>query len=489
MGRFGERAPIGPGSRSPSMPAPRVAITPASIAIGLVAAAFTAFTPSIFNDGDTWMHIAAGQWMLNAGVAVQADPFSYTFAGKPWQAHEWLSEVVMALVWRAGGWSGIALLFATAAGATAALLTRHVGRWLNDLPLVGVVVLGLGCITPSLLARPHMLALVCLELWTAELVIARAEARLPSWMRLLPIMLVWANLHGSFLFGLGLLGAFGLEAGWERRHEGARALAPWAALIAAAALASMISPYGLQNLLFPLRLNGMKTLSGIGEWAPMNVATDPAFEIALLAGIFVLLWKRVRLSLLPLLLLLLLVDLSLHHVRHLLLFGVVAPLLIAQPLAEALEGQKANAARGPWPVAAGVLLATALAVARLTIPIIPANSAAAPGAALAHVPASLRAQPVFNAYPFGGYLIFNGVRPYIDSRAELFGDAFLTNYLKLQDDPAALSRELAARNVAWTMLEPGSRLAILLGESPGWRQLYADHYAVVYVRQPPAPRP
>lgn len=300
-------------------------------------------------------------------------------------------------------------------------------------------------------------------------------------------MVVWANLHGSFLFGIGLLGAFGLEAVWARRHEGLRALAPWAALVVAATLASMISPYGFQNLLFPLQLNGMRTLSGIGEWAAMNVAADPAFEIALLAGICVLLWQRVRLPLLSLLLLLLLVDLSLHHVRHVLLFGVVAPLLIAQPLAEALGEAKAEPSHSPWIAAAGGLLAALLVAARLAIPLAPADSAAAPGAALAHVPASLRGQPVFNAYPFGGYLIFNGVRPYIDSRAELYGDAFLANYLKLQDDPAALSRELAARHVAWAMLEPGSSPAILLDESPDWRRLYADRYAVVYLRRTSQP--
>ncbi|HEX4198655.1 MAG TPA: hypothetical protein VHZ26_14550 [Caulobacteraceae bacterium] len=465
------------------MPAPRVSIAPAPVAVGLVVAAFTAFAPPIFSDGDTWMHIAAGQWMLNAGAAVQADPFSYTFAGRPWQAHEWLAEVLMALVWRAGGWNAVALLFAAAAGATAGLLTRHVGRWLNGLPLIGVVALGLGCVAPSLLARPHMLALLCLELWTAELVIARAEGRLPSWARLLPIMLVWANLHGSFLFGLGLLGVFGLEAIWQRRREGVRALAPWAVLVAAATLASLVSPYGLETLIFPLRLNGMRTLSGIGEWAAMNVAADPAFETALLAGLFVLLWKRVRLPLLSLLLLLLLVDLSLRHVRHVLLFGVVAPLLIAQPLAEALGGAKAEPSRSPWIAAAGGLLAALLVAARLAIPLVPADGAAAPGAALARVPASLRGQPVFNAYPFGGYLIFSGVRPYIDSRAELYGDAFLANYLKLHDDPAALNGELAARRVAWAILEPGSRPAVLLGESPDWRRLYADRYAVVYARR------
>jgi hypothetical protein len=227
----------------------------------------------------------------------------------------------------------------------------------------------------------------------------------------------------------------------------------------------------------------MTTLSGIGEWAAMNVASDPLFEVALLAGVFILIWKRVRVALLPLLLLLLLIDMSLHHVRHLLLFGIVAPLLIAEPLGEALGIKITENSLGRWPAVAGGLLAVILAVARIVTPFAPADSPVAPGAALAHVPRPLRDHPVFNAYAFGGYLLFNGVRPYIDSRAELYGDAFRAGYLRLQDDPCAFVRELAARHVAWTILEPGSRLETFLGESPNWPHLYADPYAVVRVHQ------
>ena len=78
----------------------------------------------IFDDGDTYWHLATGDWILNHRAIPTTDPFSYTFAGAPWQAHEWLSEVLMALVFRAGGWSGLALLFAAAVGGRA---------WLNDI--------------------------------------------------------------------------------------------------------------------------------------------------------------------------------------------------------------------------------------------------------------------------------------------------------------------------------------------------------------------
>jgi len=449
----------------------------------LAAAGVTAFAPQIFNDGDTFMHVAAGLRMLDAGAVLDADPFSYTFAGRPWQTHEWLSEVVMAVAFRAGGWSGVALLSAAAAAATAGLLTRHLSRWLTGPVLAVVVILGLASLSSSLLARPHLLALPLLEMWAAELVIARSRGRLPSWARLVPLMLVWANLHGSFLFGLLLLAAFGADAVITGRGRPGLVLR-WAGIGTAAGLAVVVSPHGIDNLLFPLRLMSLKTLAGIGEWSPMVPAAQAPFELTLLAGVFVLVRTRARVSLLSLVLLLLLTFLAFKQVRHVLLFGIVAPLLVAEPLGEAL--QRPFPKPPAWARAAAIAAACAglaLAGLRLTWPVRLSDSPVAPGAALSHVPQALRARPVFNAYAFGGYLILEGVRPYIDSRAEVYGDPFRALYLRLASgDGALFARELEARRIGWTLLEPASPLAAALDRTPGWRRLYADRFAVVHVR-------
>ncbi|MGO9485679.1 MAG: hypothetical protein ACLPX9_14000, partial [Rhodomicrobium sp.] len=65
------------------------------------------FDTRILRDGDTYMHIVAGDWILQHRAVPSTDPFSYTFAGAPWVAHEWLSELVMAAAYRLGGWSGV----------------------------------------------------------------------------------------------------------------------------------------------------------------------------------------------------------------------------------------------------------------------------------------------------------------------------------------------------------------------------------------------
>lgn len=467
------------------LPKGRARALPAFLIAALVVGAFTAFAPGIFNDGDTWMHIAAGDAMLRSGAVLHADPFSYTFLGKPWQAHEWLSEVLMAAAWRLGGWAGVALLFAAAAGALAGLLTRHVGRWLSGVPLAAVVVLALGCLAPALLARPHLLALPLMEMWTAELVMARANRRGPSWIRLAPLMVVWANLHGSFVFGLGLLGAFGLESAWRNRREGFRALLPWAWFCPLMLTAAVVSPHGLANLTFPLRLTSMTTLAGIGEWGPVDFDRNPYFEAALLGLVLVLGWRGVRAPVFSLLVVLIIAHLALHHARHVQLFAIVAPLLLAESLGATFSGgARAPQRWAPWPIAAAVALSALIAAGRIAAASGPPDSASAPAAALAHVPADLRARPVFNAYRFGGFLIFSGVRPYIDSRAEVYGDAFRNRFLILQGgDACAFAAEAAGRVFAWTILEPTSPLIPMLDRSPDWRRLYADDRAVVHVHR------
>ena len=93
----------------------------------LVLAAVVLFAPAVLNDPDTYWHLAAGQWILDHGRVPHVDVFSYSRPGIPWVAHEWLSEVLMALAWRAGGWGGMLVLFAVAMGAAAWLLVPYLG--------------------------------------------------------------------------------------------------------------------------------------------------------------------------------------------------------------------------------------------------------------------------------------------------------------------------------------------------------------------------
>src|SRR5581483_7193195 len=152
-----------------------------AIAAGYAALAFAvcAFAPQVLNDGDTFLHVAAGVRMIADHRVLFADPFSYTLQGAPWQAHEWFGEVLMAAAYAGGGWNGLLILFASGAATVAGFLAWQVGRWCPPLQQAVVAALALSCMTGSLLARPHLLALPLLVLWTAELAAARSERRPP----------------------------------------------------------------------------------------------------------------------------------------------------------------------------------------------------------------------------------------------------------------------------------------------------------------------
>jgi hypothetical protein len=110
-----------------------------------------------------------------------------------------------------------------------------------------------------------------------------------------------------------------------------------------------------------------------------------------------------------------------------------------------------------------------------------------PATALAAVQAEHVTGPVLNDYGFGGYLIFAGVPPFIDGRAELYGDAFIKRHVEamlLTGD--GLPHILDQYGIAWTLIAPERPAVMLLDHLPGWRRLYADDVAVVHVRTDPA---
>ncbi len=454
-------------------------------AAGLAMFALTLFMPAVLGDPDTFWHVAAGNWIVGHGAVPHVDPFSYTRAGAPWVAHEWLAEVLFALAHRAAGWSGVAALTAAAVGAAFLQLARHLGRWLPGGAVLLLSLMAACCVSPVILARPHALALPFLEAWVAGLFIARAEQRAPSpW--LLPVMCIWANLHGGYMLGLLLVLPLGLEALVDAPADALPAwrgtLLRWGAFLLGAVVAAALTPHGPAGLLFPFQLVGIAELSFITEWRPTDFGTLQPLELVLAAGLYVALTRGARLPPVRILMLLGLLHLALSHTRHQALAGMIAPLLLAGPIGAALPLPRPGRARAGWALG-GAAAAAGMLVLRLTMPAAPGGNSAVPSAALAHVPPPLAAQPVFNDYGFGGYLISVGIRPFIDGRADLYGPAFLRDYAAATaPNHAVLERLLAAYGIQWTLLPPGSPAAELLDLMPGWCRLHADGVAVVHAR-------
>jgi hypothetical protein len=162
------------------------------------------------------------------------------------------------------------------------------------------------------------------------------------------------------------------------------------------------------------------------------------------------------------------------------LFGIVAPMLVAEGLRKSYPREETPLPAWLMPLGAGVL--AVLIFARFAFPATRIDDPVTPMTALAKMPASLRAQPVLNAYDFGGYLIFSGVKVFVDGRTDMYGDAFLADYDRMmRPDRQALSDALARWHIAWTILPPGPAAAVM-DAMPGWHRAYGDAFAVVDVK-------
>ena len=238
----------------------------------------------------------------------------------------------------------------------------------------------------------------------------------------------------------------------------------------------------------------VENLSRVSEWRPQDFSHIGTMELALLTLLGLTLTRPFAMPPIRAALIVALVAMALQHSRHQVLLGIIAPMLLARPIAAAIGAraigagtigeERARVAR----IALAATLAAALPIAgaRLMAPIERTDGAAAPISALSAVPPEFRRKRVLNGYAFGGYLIFMHVRPFIDARVELYGDTMLSLYGKLQSgDREALESTLKRYGVAWTIFPPDSRAVAALDREPGWRRLYADATAIVHVRAEP----
>ena len=498
---------------------------------------FCLFDQDMFADGDTNWHVATGRWILAHGYVPTTDPFSFSAYHHRWVAHEWLSEVLMALAWRAAGWSGVMLLTAASGALAVGLLAAELARRLGTLSVIAGVALIFGLLHTHILARPHMIALPVLAVWIAALLRARRDRRSPP-LWLLPVATLWANLHGSIIFGLAFTGPFALEAFLEARGEAIARLRlaeetddgtsdwrrrarnwigrewrasfdrvpwivglKWGGFLIAASACALLTPNGVDGLMYGFYVTSMPHLRSINEWKSFNFDNLSPFEFAIIFTLFVCLYRGLRMGAVRLALLLLTFYMTLQHLRQELVIAVMAPLLLAEPMRRTLEPTWPR--RPPplaWPswrplAALTAVLAVLFGVPaawRVINPEIRGNSGVVPLTALSRVPAALRTKPVFNDYSFGGWLVYTGVRPFMDGRSDMYGDKLLKLYLDVAGgDPASIDKAFARYDIQWTIMTPGSGLAKALDKRPGWRRFYADKWAVVHVRQgtlPPSPQ-
>ena len=195
-----------------------------------------------------------------------------------------------------------------------------------------------------MLARPHILTWPLLVLWTDALCTAAERKTAPRPVTLL-LMPVWANLHGSYVFGLALAMLFAAEAIWQApsTHRPG-VLRAWVLFLCGAALASFLTPHDpIENIRFAFGfLDGGGFIAPIGEWQSADFSKVNGLELLLLGLLALALLGRIQLSPFRILLVVGLVQLALTHVRHGELLGLVASLTIAPALASGLYAGSAT---------------------------------------------------------------------------------------------------------------------------------------------------
>src|SRR4051794_11605468 len=237
-------------------------------------------------DADIYWHVHAGEWIAAHRAFPHTDPFSATFTGEAWIAKEWLSQLSFAAAYRLAEWPGVAVLAAAAVATAFGMFTRVLLQKLDCIPTLVLVLAAIALTAPHILARPHALALPVMVLWTVGLVRALDERRPPSWW-LLPLMTLWANLHGGFTFGILLVGACALEAllvaDKVERVEVARR---WGVFVLLAVFAACITPYGPAPIMLTSRILGLgEALALLVEWRPQDFSKIGPYELCLLGAI------------------------------------------------------------------------------------------------------------------------------------------------------------------------------------------------------------
>jgi hypothetical protein len=463
-----------PTGQQPQMTMSREELAGIALIMALVIGLPLGFASSArtFGDGDVSWHIATGQWIFAHARIPTTDPFSLTIAGQPWVAMEWLADLIFASAFRLGGYGGVAAVVGAALMTLHALLFLHLRRTVGPIGIAVTFVLMDVVLAAFMFARPHILIWPILAGWTIMLLRSVEAGRAPPlWCAL--IMVIWTNLHGSFPLGILIAGGFALDA-MIKSHW--KLLPQWSTFVAASILCALLNANGLPGLLQPFHIAGLEMLPRIQEWQPSTPAMTPQFYVALTCGLGLLLWFGVKVSLGRLLLLLGMLGLAFIQLRHQSWFVIVA----AASLPPLFGGRGWDKHR-VWPV---MLMAIPFLALRLAIPLTPVESPANPSQLLSALPKDLRSKPVMNGYTFGGPMILAGIKPYIDGRAEIYGDAFFADYTKIIDgDFARFDRAVRRYGIQWTILpHSDGKLIRELDSSPDWQRFASTKAGVVHVR-------
>jgi len=446
-------------------------------------------------DPDVWWHIKIGEDILRTHRFPTTDVYSWTAANTPWIAYEWLGELPLAFVHRLGGRIGLdVFLIALASIIMLSLYWLATVRSGNSKAAFISALLLTSIAFGNFSLRPQMFGYLFLVLTLGVLENFRQGVEWPLWT-LPPIFLLWVNIHGTFIIGIGvvvlylLAGLFTFRSGsieaiaWTRAQ---RIKLETALLFCVAVLP--ITPYGPQLAIYPfdMALSQPINVANISEWKPMpfDILGGKMF-LGFIVILFLLqMFFRFSWRLEELILAVGGTAMACVHVRFILLFVPFFVPLFAVSLARWVPAYK----RKKDQYIANAVIMTAVLVAMFHY--FPSRADLDKKVAKNYPVAALqylRSHPtngnLLNDYGFGGYLVLNGEKTFIDGRGDLFERAgVLGDFVTIVNLKPATLGILRNYNIQTCLLEKGHPLATTLQASPDWHRVYMDDTAIILVR-------
>jgi hypothetical protein len=469
-------------------------------------------------DPDFYWHLATGQWMLAHGTLPTHDLFTYTVSGHSWADQEWGSEILLALVFRAGSFLAVSLVYTAVIWAGMWLIWRRIALERVP-PLIAALSLLVGAAAGVAVWGPRSqmisFALLGLTLYWIEAYLRDRSHRL-FWLP--AVMVIWANLHGGFVYGLFFVGLAAVteSARWaftgEKVATRRRALGLWVVL-GASFLTALINPHTISVYLIPLHIQfSSAQQSFIAEWKSPNFHSPEEWGLGLMLLFTVWAMAARRQRLWDVCVALASMVLALAAVRN----GAIAVAAVVPVIAWGLGGGWTASAWQPrfaayvdrrrqdLTVLATFALVLSVAVTGAVVVDTLQGQAASTSANFPEGAADwLLAHPdvgthMFNAYDWGGYLAYrfspasNGYVPLTDRRVFIYGEATLMGNQLVQQISDVENAEpdwqqiLAEHQIDYVIERPDSSLSMALSVDPQWTQVHFPDDgdgAVIFVKK------
>ena len=422
-------------------------------------------TVATVGDSDLFWHLAQGRQTLSEGLA-RVDQFSWTVPGMPVLTDQWLGQVAWYGAYAGLGWTGIILLRSLLVAGIATLIVAAALR-AQPRPIVAVLA-ALPAITLTRFAwteRPQLMGLFCFTLLLFLLRVAWERPRVL--IAVPPLILLWANLHASFVLGLALALIAMVILGLRRAE-----LRTMLAVIAGASLAAtLLTPSGAAiwtsasgHFLSPPRMVLEEGVPDVAQ--PYGVV----FVLIILASLVTAALGR-PVPLFEVALMVPVLFVSMTAARHTPFFAVASAPYLAARSPEAVAA-----------IAAGLRIRLRLPALRPRVPPVAVDVVTAllaivavvGGAATARAAPNLDPYPLgalsslpsgpglLNDYDWGGFLIWYAPATpvFIDGRLFPYTGDALRDYDTVVAVGPTWREVLARRGIRTLLVKPGSPLAV-----------------------------